>query len=47
MKLHGIPLSNYYNMAKHAVLLKGIACEFVNARPGHEADYLEKVHRGN
>ena len=46
MKLHGIPLSNYYNMAKHAVLMKGIACEFVNTRPSQEADYLAKSPMG-
>lgn len=46
MKLHGIPLSNYYNMARHAVLLKGIACEFVNTRPSQEADYLQRSPMG-
>ena len=40
MKLHGVPLSNYYNMAKHAVLTKGIACEFVVTKPSQEHDYL-------
>jgi glutathione S-transferase len=46
MKLHGLPLSNYYNMAKHAVLLKGIACEFVTTRPSQEPDYLLKSPMG-
>jgi len=46
MKLHGMPLSNYFNMAKHAVLAKGIACEFVNTRPSQEADYLAKSPMG-
>jgi glutathione S-transferase len=46
MKLHGVPLSNYYNMAKHAVLLKGVACEFVNTRPSQEPDYLLKSPMG-
>ena len=46
MKLHGVPLSNYYNMAKHAVLMKGIACEFVATRPSQEPDYLAKSPMG-
>lgn len=46
MKLHGGPLSNYYNMAKHAVLAKGIACEFVSTRPSQEADFLGKSPMG-
>jgi glutathione S-transferase len=46
MKLHGIPLSNYYNMAKHAVLLKGIDCEFVTVRPSQESDFLAKSPMG-
>lgn len=46
MKLHGIALSNYYNMVKHAVLLKGIACEFVTTRPSQEPDFLEKSPMG-
>ena len=46
MKLHGMPLSNYYNMAKHAVLMKGIACEFVAARPSQEPVFLEKSPMG-
>jgi glutathione S-transferase len=40
MKLHGLPISNYYSMAKHALLTKGIACEFVNTRPSQEAAFL-------
>ena len=46
MKLHGLPLSNYYNMAKHAVLQKGIVCEFVNTRPSQDPDYLLKSPLG-
>ncbi|MGV3590071.1 MAG: glutathione S-transferase family protein [Gammaproteobacteria bacterium] len=46
MKLHGIALSNYYNMAKHAVLLKGIACEFVTTRPSQEPGFLAKSPMG-
>ncbi len=40
MKLHGVPLSNYYNMVKHAVLEKNIPCEFVNTRPSQEEAFL-------
>lgn len=46
MKLHGTPLSNYYNMAKHVVLLKGIACEFVATRPSQEPAFLLKSPMG-
>lgn len=46
MKLHGVPLSNYYNMVKHAVLEKGIACEFVEMRPSQHADFLLKSPMG-
>jgi glutathione S-transferase len=46
MKLHGVPLSNYYNMVKHAVLEKGIACEFINTRPSQDAGFLAKSPMG-
>lgn len=46
MKLHGIALSNYYNMAKHAVMLKGVGCEFVTTRPSQEPDFLAKSPMG-
>ena len=46
MKLHGIPLSNYYNMAKHAVLFKGITCEFVATRPSQEPEFVRKSPMG-
>lgn len=46
MKLHGGPLSNYYNMVKHAVLEKGIACEFVETRPSQHAEFLQKSPMG-
>lgn len=46
MKLHGIALSNYFNMAKHAVLLKGIACEFITTRPSQEPGFLAKSPMG-
>jgi glutathione S-transferase len=46
VKLYGAPLSNYYNMAKHAVLLKGIDCEFVTVRPSQEPGFLAKSPMG-
>lgn len=46
MKLYGGPLSNYYNMAKHAVLFKGIACEFVAVRPSQDPEFLAKSPMG-
>lgn len=46
MKLHGGALSNYVNMARHSVLAKGIACEFVNTRPSQDPEYLAKSPMG-
>ena len=46
MKLHGVPFSNYVSMARHAILLKGIDCEFVDTRPSQEPDYLLKSPMG-
>jgi glutathione S-transferase len=46
MKLHGTALSNYFNMAKHAVLVKGITCEFVSTRPSQEPEFLAKSPMG-
>ncbi len=46
MKLHGRSLSNYVSMVKHAILMKGIACEFVDTRPSQEPDYLAKSPMG-
>lgn len=40
MKLYGIPLSNYFNMVKHALHAKGIAYEYVQSRPSQEPAYL-------
>lgn len=40
LKLHGFPVSNYYNTAKMALLEKGVAFEEVKAFPSQEADYL-------
>ena len=46
MKLHGFPLSNYYNMVKHAVPRKRFACEFVETRPSQDATFLLKSPMG-
>ena len=46
MKLHGVALSNYFNMVKHTVLEKGIECEFVNTRPSQEPEFLAKSPMG-
>ncbi|HWK53783.1 MAG TPA: glutathione S-transferase family protein, partial [Hyphomicrobiales bacterium] len=40
LKLLGSPLSNYYNMAKHALLAKGLEFEEVPQRPGQEPAFL-------
>lgn len=40
MKLHGVPLSNFYNMAKHALLEKGAPFEEVVTAPSQEPDFL-------
>ncbi len=44
--LYGTPLSNYYNMAKHAVLFKDIECNFVDTRPSQQDDFLAKSPMG-
>jgi len=46
LKLYGVPLSNYFNMVKHALHEKGIAYEFVNMRPSQEPEYLAKSPMG-
>ena len=40
IKLYGFTVSNYFNMAKMALLEKGIEYEFVNSNPGQDADLL-------
>lgn len=40
LKLHGAPLSNYYNMVKTALLEKGLPYEAVLTRPSQEPAYL-------
>ena len=46
MKLYGFAMSNYYNMVKHAVLQKGIACEFINTRSSQDPEFLAKSPMG-
>lgn len=40
LKLHGFAVSNYYNIVKHAMLIKGIAFEEVFAPPSQEPEML-------
>jgi glutathione S-transferase len=46
MKLHGFPLSNYYNMVKAAMIEKGLEFEEVAAPPSQEPDFLAKSPMG-
>ncbi len=46
MKLYGIRVSNYYNMVRHSLLLKGVDFEEVTVMPNQEADYLAKSPLG-
>lgn len=46
LKLHGAPLSNYYNMVKTALLEKDEPFEAVLAPPSQEADFLAKSPMG-
>lgn len=46
IKLHGVPLSNYYNMVKTALLEKGIQFEDVMTPPSQEDEYLAKSPMG-
>ncbi|MBX3721410.1 MAG: glutathione S-transferase family protein [Turneriella sp.] len=41
LRLHGFPISNYYNRIKMALKLKGLAFEEVRAAPSRDADYLK------
>ncbi len=41
MRLHGLPISNYYNIAKLGLLEKGIAFEEVSAQPSQEEEFLK------
>jgi glutathione S-transferase len=46
LKLHGAPLSNYYNMVKTALLEKGLEYEAVMAPPSQEEEFLAKSSMG-
>lgn len=46
LKLHGMALSNYYNMVKHCLLEKGVAFEEAPAAPSQEPAYLAKSPMG-
>jgi len=46
IKLHGFPVSNYYNMVKLALLEKGFEYEEVPTRPNQEKDFLTKSPMG-
>lgn len=46
IKLHGIPVSNYYNMAKLAMMEKGIEFEEVDNPASQEAGYKKKSPMG-
>jgi glutathione S-transferase len=41
IRLHGYPISNYYNRVKMALRLKGIAFEEVRAAPSQDESYLK------
>jgi len=40
MKLHGFPISNYYNMVRMVLLEKGMDFEEVYTKPSQDSDYL-------
>jgi len=46
IKLHGFPLSNYFNMVKAAMIEKGLDFEEVAAPPSQEPDFLAKSPMG-
>jgi glutathione S-transferase len=46
LKLHGAPLSNYYNVVKVMLLEKRLPFEEVLARPSQEADFLARSPMG-
>lgn len=46
IKLYGFPISNYYNMAKMALIEKGLDFEEVDVRPNQEDDFLAKSPMG-
>jgi glutathione S-transferase len=46
IKLHGMYLSNYYNVVKTVLLEKGFEFEEVNQKPSQEGEYLGKSPMG-
>ena len=46
IKLYGFPVSNYYNMAKFALLEKGVEFEEVATMPSQEDDFIAKSPMG-
>jgi len=46
LKLHGLSISNYYNIVKMGLLEKGLEFEEVAAQPGQDADWLVKSPMG-
>ncbi len=46
LKLHGAPLSNYYNMVKTALLEEGVEFEEVLTPPSQDPEYLAKSPMG-
>ena len=46
IKLYGFPVSNYYNMAKFALLEKGVDFEEVNEMPSQEDSFKKKSPMG-
>ena len=46
IKLHGMPLSNYYNVVKAIMLEKEIPFEEVHVKPNQESEYLSKSPMG-
>lgn len=46
MKLHGIAFSNFFSMAKHALLEKGLETEFLDTMPSQDPAFLEKSPMG-
>ncbi|MEH6543902.1 MAG: glutathione S-transferase family protein [Porticoccaceae bacterium] len=46
IKVHGFPVSNYYNMVKFALLEKGFEYEEVLTRPNQDGEFLSKSPMG-
>jgi len=46
LKLHGFPLSNYFNMVKIVLIEKGIEFEYVPCKPSQEEDFLGRSPMG-